>query len=267
MKKEELIDTILGLKTVEDPPPTAAQLKKLKSELKKLSKPILVGRHLELVKNTTPNATIVPPNLIWSGSMVETLLRLRLKDFGDRFAGSKSNQQRAVIWNRLTEKFKLTEAQNSLTNINITSEKLQKKYQLLKVQKQVILIVFRNHILKLVNQNAHESEVDNDLSQNELDDVEKEMNCEERDNFDSDDEITGFFMYYLHVIVDQSAISNREKIVELEIKRQRNRRSSSSTKTKKLSNSESLVEMGSVLANGIIEAAKIQCKNPFFNFF
>ena len=107
LSKDELVDAIIAISTSESNPPNPLQLKKLKKELKKLPKPALVGRHLEVQRNstTTPN---VPPKIVWSVDMVDCLLRLRLKDFGDQFAGSKSNQQRAIIWNRLTEKFKLS---------------------------------------------------------------------------------------------------------------------------------------------------------------
>ena len=72
--------------------------------------------------------------------MIEKLLKLRLKDYVEQLSGSKSNQQRAVLWTSLTDKFKLTFNDQS---INVL--KLQKKYASIKVKILLTLEIVYNY--------------------------------------------------------------------------------------------------------------------------
>ena len=100
------------------------QLKKFKTELKILTKLVLQERLQQMSKKDEDE---VEEKVNWNDEMIEKLLELRLKDYVVQLSGSKSNQQRSILWNSLASKFQLS------YDVPINAQKLQKKYSSLKV--------------------------------------------------------------------------------------------------------------------------------------
>ena len=122
--KDDIVDQILQLKKEETPTITILQLKKFKNEIKILTKLVLQERLQQMSKKDEDE---VEEKVNWNDEMIEKLLELRLKDYVVQLSGSKSNQQRSILWNSLASKFQLS------YDVPINAQKLQKKYSSLKV--------------------------------------------------------------------------------------------------------------------------------------
>jgi len=128
LKKPDLVSKIVDLQSKKDSSyNTATEALRLA----KLSKPALQTLLSELENGSGNDST--SQRMKWDSFMVEVLLRTRIDSFGRAYAGSKSNSQLKLLWEKIAMQFNREILLKGYT-AKQTSKQLRDKYAAVKVK-------------------------------------------------------------------------------------------------------------------------------------